>query len=82
MNDTVLNVGFRIYGGNGIGKAVQVVCAGNKNIPDASVAKSVQHCRPKLCAFVFAYSHTRNILFAVKVNTYGIAEALKVSINA
>ena len=40
MNDTVLNVGFRIYGGNGIGKAVQVVCAGNKNT-------AIRQCKEK-----------------------------------
>ncbi|OPZ20755.1 MAG: hypothetical protein BWZ04_01559 [Firmicutes bacterium ADurb.BinA205] len=70
MDDAVLDISFRKYSFYSLREACQIICAGDKDILNTSVAQTVQNACPELCAFIFTDPHTENVLPAVHINAY------------
>lgn len=62
VNDTLLDFGLWITGGNGLGEPVQVVRVDDEDVLDASAPEVIQHAEPELGGFVLANPHAQHIL--------------------
>ena len=71
MNDVVLNLRLQKYSLNLIRKPGKIVRTRDKDILYATVPQTVQDRNSGFGALIFAYPHTKNILFTIQFDPYG-----------
>ncbi|MNT02473.1 hypothetical protein D3C72_1369730 [compost metagenome] len=68
VNDTLLDLGFRITSGNRFGEAIQVIYADDEDILNAAVSQVIQYREPELGGFILTYPHAQHILVPVQID--------------
>ena len=76
MDYAVLDISLWKYRFYSLRESCQIICAGDKDILNTSVAQTVKNTCPELCAFIFTDPHTENVLPAVHINAYGYIYSL------
>lgn len=65
MDNTLLNLGLWVAGGNSLREARQVVYTGDEDILNTAVFQLIQHAQPEFGGLVLSDPHAENILVAV-----------------
>ena len=76
MDYAVLDLCLGEHCFNRCGKSGQIIRTGNENILYTSISQPIEDGCPEFAAFIFTDPHTKNIFFAVQIDSYGDVDSL------
>src|SRR6056297_1439039 len=74
MNNTTLNLRFRVYAGNGLREASQPVDAGNQDVLQAPVLQIAENLQPEVGPFALGNVRSQYQLVAIAVDAQDIVD--------